>query len=107
MPATSLTTSRRIDNITIATRGHRTVHIVADQWDEGGMLLTIAAIESNAYLGHSDHAQWDIKLGEDANLKSVNAKFTGKELRVTGRFLDFTVNQESIADSISSSQTTS
>ncbi|AAW47106.1 hypothetical protein CNBN1470 [Cryptococcus deneoformans B-3501A] len=54
-----------IDNITIATRGHRTVHIVADQWDEG------------------DHAQWDIKLGEDANLKSVNAKFTGKELRVT------------------------
>ncbi|KAL0240554.1 hypothetical protein I308_106350 [Cryptococcus tetragattii IND107] len=54
-----------IDNITIATRGHRTIHIVADQWDEG------------------DHAQWDIKLGEDANLKSVNAKFTGKELRVT------------------------
>ncbi|WRT67982.1 uncharacterized protein IL334_004957 [Kwoniella shivajii] len=54
-----------LDNITIATRGHRTVHIVADQWDEG------------------DHAQWDIKLGEDANLKSVNAKFTGKELRVT------------------------
>ncbi|WVQ73374.1 hypothetical protein IAR50_002945 [Cryptococcus sp. DSM 104548] len=54
-----------LDNITIATRGHRTVHIVADQWDEG------------------DHAQWDIKLGEDANLRSVNAKFTGKELRVT------------------------
>ncbi|OCF35111.1 hypothetical protein I316_03151 [Kwoniella heveanensis BCC8398] len=54
-----------LDNITIATRGHRTIHIVADQWDEG------------------DHAQWDIKLGEDANLKSVNAKFTGKELRVT------------------------
>ncbi|WVQ85031.1 hypothetical protein IAT38_007195 [Cryptococcus sp. DSM 104549] len=54
-----------IDNITIATRGTRTIHIVADQWDEG------------------DHAQWDIKLGEDANLKSVNAKFTGKELRVT------------------------
>ncbi|OCF57040.1 hypothetical protein L486_05897 [Kwoniella mangroviensis CBS 10435] len=54
-----------LDNITIATRGTRTIHIVADQWDEG------------------DHAQWDIKLGEDANLKSVNAKFTGKELRVT------------------------
>nr|XP_031864395.1 uncharacterized protein CI109_000308 [Kwoniella shandongensis]KAA5531467.1 hypothetical protein CI109_000308 [Kwoniella shandongensis] len=54
-----------LDNITIATRGHRTIHLVADQWDEG------------------DHAQWDIKLGEDANLKSVNAKFTGKELRVT------------------------
>ncbi|WVR06527.1 hypothetical protein IAU60_003558 [Kwoniella sp. DSM 27419] len=54
-----------LDNITIATRGHRTIHIVADQWDE------------------ADHAQWDIKLGEDANLKSVNAKFTGKELRVT------------------------
>ncbi|ODN93400.1 hypothetical protein L198_05264 [Cryptococcus wingfieldii CBS 7118] len=54
-----------LDNITIATRGHRTIHIVADQWDEG------------------DHAQWDIKLGEDANLRSVNAKFTGKELRVT------------------------
>nr|XP_019012964.1 uncharacterized protein I206_02461 [Kwoniella pini CBS 10737]OCF51745.1 hypothetical protein I206_02461 [Kwoniella pini CBS 10737] len=54
-----------LDNITIATRGTRTVHIIADQWDEG------------------DHAQWDIKLGEDANLKSVNAKFSGGELRVT------------------------
>lgn len=54
-----------------------------------------------------DHAQWDIKLGEDANLKSVNAKFTGKELRVTGRFLDFTVNQKSMADSINSRQATS
>nr|XP_018262139.1 uncharacterized protein I303_05154 [Kwoniella dejecticola CBS 10117]OBR84297.1 hypothetical protein I303_05154 [Kwoniella dejecticola CBS 10117] len=54
-----------LDNITIATRGTRTIHIIADQWDEG------------------DHAQWDIKLGEDANLKSVNAKFSGGELRVT------------------------
>ncbi|WWC88637.1 uncharacterized protein L201_003550 [Kwoniella dendrophila CBS 6074] len=54
-----------LDDILIATRGTRTVHIVADQWDEG------------------DHAQWDIKLGEDANLKSVKAQFTGKELRIT------------------------
>lgn len=66
---------------------------MADQWDEGGMLLTTAAIESKClFWGCTDHAQWDIKLGEDANLKSVNAKFTGKELRVTGKFLDLVVH---------------
>lgn len=28
----------RLENITIATRGQRTVHIVADQWEAGGEL---------------------------------------------------------------------
>lgn len=56
-------------------------------------MLTTAAIESKClFWGCTDHAQWDIKLGEDANLKSVNAKFTGKELRVTGKFLDLVVH---------------
>jgi hypothetical protein len=26
----------RLENITIATRGQRTVHVVADQWEVGG-----------------------------------------------------------------------
>jgi hypothetical protein len=31
----------------------------------------------------ADHAQWDIKLGDDANMKSITAKFGGHDLKVT------------------------
>ncbi|ORY27100.1 hypothetical protein BCR39DRAFT_539252 [Naematelia encephala] len=54
-----------LDNILITTKGQRTVHIVADHWDEG------------------DHAQWDIRLGDDADMRAVSAKFSGAELRVS------------------------
>ncbi|RXK40327.1 hypothetical protein M231_02441 [Tremella mesenterica] len=52
------------ESITVFTRGNRTVHIVADRWDD------------------AEHAQWDIKLGEDANLATVRANYLGNELRI-------------------------
>lgn len=33
---------------------------------------------------HVDHAQWDIKLGDDADMKSIGAKYGGQELRING-----------------------
>lgn len=32
-----------------------------------------------------DHAQWEIKLGDDAMMTSVRAAFTGQELKITGK----------------------
>ncbi|EJT48688.1 hypothetical protein A1Q1_02298 [Trichosporon asahii var. asahii CBS 2479] len=54
-----------INDITIVSRRHQVLHIVADQWDE------------------NDHAQWEIKLGDDAIMNSIRAAFTGQELRIT------------------------
>ncbi|KAL1413132.1 hypothetical protein Q8F55_000881 [Vanrija albida] len=55
----------QLDDITITTRRNQMLHIVADLWDE------------------NDHAQWEIKLGDDAIMTSVRANFSGKVLRVT------------------------
>jgi hypothetical protein len=30
-----------------------------------------------------DHAQWDVKLGDDANMRAIGAKFGGHDLKVT------------------------
>ncbi|KAI9634712.1 uncharacterized protein MKK02DRAFT_37591 [Dioszegia hungarica] len=54
-----------LENITIATRGRGNINIVADRWEEG------------------DHAQWDVKLGDDANMRAIGAKFGGHDLKVT------------------------
>lgn len=32
----------------------------------------------------ADHAQWEIKLGDDATMTSIRASFTGQELKITG-----------------------
>ncbi|KAL7420766.1 hypothetical protein Q5752_004718 [Cryptotrichosporon argae] len=53
-----------LDDITITTRKHQTLHIVADQWDE------------------ADHAQWEIKLGDDAIMSSIRADFDKRKLTV-------------------------
>ncbi|BEI86208.1 hypothetical protein CcaverHIS002_0604950 [Cutaneotrichosporon cavernicola] len=54
-----------INDITIVTRKNHVLHIVADQWDE------------------NDHAQWEIRLGDDAAMNSIRAMFSGSELVIT------------------------
>ena len=39
---------------------------------------------SAAVLTTTDHAQWEIKLGDDAMMTNVRASFTGQELKITG-----------------------
>ncbi|KLT43250.1 hypothetical protein CC85DRAFT_291685 [Cutaneotrichosporon oleaginosum] len=53
-----------LGDITIVTRKNHVLHIVADQWDE------------------NDHAQWEIRLGDDAVMSSVRATFSGNELAI-------------------------
>jgi hypothetical protein len=55
-----------INDITIVTRKNHVLHIVADQWDE------------------NDHAQWEIRLGDDAAMNTIRATFSGSELVITG-----------------------
>lgn len=33
----------------------------------------------------SDHAQWSVRLGVDANMREIAAKFSGSELAITGK----------------------
>jgi hypothetical protein len=54
-----------INDITIVTRKNHVLHIVADQWDE------------------NDHAQWEIRLGDDAAMNTIRATFSGSELVIT------------------------
>ncbi|ORX37219.1 hypothetical protein BD324DRAFT_650825 [Kockovaella imperatae] len=54
-----------INDITISSKGDRTVQIVADRWDE------------------DDHLEWNVLLGKDANMKAIAAKLEGSELKVT------------------------
>ncbi|KAK4689699.1 hypothetical protein P7C73_g406, partial [Tremellales sp. Uapishka_1] len=71
-----------VENIVIATRGSHTLLLMADQWDEGGK-PSVPAVALSVKLNFAgDHAQWDIKLGEDADTKKVSAQFSGDELRV-------------------------
>jgi hypothetical protein len=56
---------------------------VADQWDEGGKC---ASRQLGVDPDPADHAQWDIKLGEDANMRSISAKFGGNDLKITGKY---------------------
>jgi hypothetical protein len=57
--------TRSINDITIVTRKNHVLHIVADQWDE------------------NDHAQWEIRLGDDAAMNTIRATFSGSELVIT------------------------
>ncbi|GMK57306.1 hypothetical protein CspeluHIS016_0401400 [Cutaneotrichosporon spelunceum] len=54
-----------INDITIVSRKNHVLHIVADQWDE------------------NDHAQWEIRLGDDAAMNTIRATFSGSELVIT------------------------
>lgn len=53
-----------VDNITISTKVKGTISVVANRWD------------------NADHATWDIKLGADADMGSIRAKFAEGELHV-------------------------
>lgn len=73
---------------------------MADQWEENGKFHRQEQEEQEheeqdeqgARKGVSregadpvaDHAQWEIKLGEDAIMSNVRASFTGQELKITG-----------------------
>lgn len=69
----------RIDDITIVSRRHQVLHIVADQWEENGGWQRRSQVVLT-----TDHAQWEIKLGDDALMNAVRASFTGQELKITG-----------------------
>ncbi len=69
-----------INDITIVTRKNHVLHIVADQWDENGASPSLAT----AVADPEDHAQWEIRLGDDAAMNTIRATFSGSELVITG-----------------------
>lgn len=69
-----------INDITIVTRKNHVLHIVADQWDENGASPSLAT----AVADPEDHAQWEIRLGDDAAMNTIRAMFSGSELVITG-----------------------
>jgi len=71
-----------IDDITISAKGEKVVHVVADQWDEEGQSFCCTA--RGVTEKSIDHLSWDIKLGEDADMCMIRAKFNDGELQVTG-----------------------
>ena len=74
-------------DITLATKRRRILHLVADKWGEGGGLylffLASCALITNKSREFSGHFEKKIVFGYDADLTRVRAEFDGDLLTVT------------------------